>query len=79
MAMMGRMHYTRVDLGGGAEAHVNHNSDWSGNVRISWEENGEKHEVWVPGVVLQKVGVAAAHRAIVGRLIAALEDMKLPA
>lgn len=45
---------------GGHEAHVHHNSDFSGMAHVNWTDADGFHEVHVPAVVL----VAGARRVL---------------
>lgn len=43
------------------EVTLNHNSDWSGLVEITWiDEENEQQRVWLPGALLISLGYEAA-------------------
>lgn len=68
------MHTMRVDSSEHGEIIVNHNGDWSGTVRVKWNEQDQVKEVWLPGVVLLAVGLEAMKDKVKSKLIAILED-----
>lgn len=68
------MHATKIDTREYGEVKINHNSDWSGTVRICWKENDQTKEAWVPGVVLLAVGLEAMKDKIKSKLISILEE-----
>lgn len=83
------MHTISIPRPGG-EIAVNYNSDWSGDVLISWPRPiGGRNEVRVPGVrvlsgnmpdglpasIAGPVVAACVRRHLVSRIIAAAEDL----
>jgi hypothetical protein len=55
---------------------INHNSDWSGPVRVRWTDtnSNEMKEVWLPGVLLIALGQEAALEYWRSRLMEFLEE-----
>jgi hypothetical protein len=71
------MRTTKITLDDGTYALVNHNSDWSGPAIVRWTEGDQPREATMPGVILQRLGYAAAHESIVRHLMSTLEQMPL--
>jgi len=79
----------KVDLGDSI-AHVNHNSDWSGDVYIGvvhkerlMGSSGSPAfnptpdaKYTIPGEILLAVGKAANKHSVLGQVIAAIEDIE---
>ena len=65
------MHTTRLQTKDG-EIVLNHNSDWSGKVRVKWIEDGRECEVWVPGelcITLAQAGAAHCAKLLKGAIV----------
>ena len=52
-----------------------HNSDWSGDALVSWQENGLTKEVAIPGRILQAIGREAALELFKDKVVAFLEQL----
>ncbi len=63
------------EVRGFGEVIVNHNSDWSGKVRVLWYEDAEKHEVWIPGPLLKQIAVAAVGDQLSNVIVRAAEQI----
>lgn len=71
------MHHSKFRIGREKQpVVVNHNSDWSGDVQIVFNNDlGEHKEVWIPGLLLLELGKAAATEDLKNKMVAFIEDL----
>lgn len=60
------------------EVVVHHNSDWSGDAYVAWEERGTPIQTRLPASALLAAGKAAALEHVTRKLTHALEQMEMP-
>jgi len=70
------MHTMKFETPGGTPVVIHHNSDWSGDAKVQWEEDGETTCAVLPAALLLHMGNRAAFERLKSKLVEFVEELE---